>query len=182
MERIIGQPSTRHYNEAMEDIDEDDGRESNVDVELETILEIIRNHDVELGRILGRQWTRDDHSRTMDRRLTPSLEEAVNLEIAHLGATGAVADQLAQFGMLKLVCMVHNERKEPTKDYVLCLFEKRHYSVSDGIDKEDCGEECCICLQHLNKGLVAVLHCRHKFHGLRRGKNFCPLCRARAIM
>ncbi|XP_047965256.1 E3 ubiquitin-protein ligase RNF13-like [Salvia hispanica] len=48
-------------------------------------------------------------------------------------------------------------------------------------------DDCCICLECLHRGLVATLHCRHEFHGccigrwLNRGKNFCPLCKARAF-
>ncbi|XP_047965134.1 E3 ubiquitin-protein ligase RNF165-like [Salvia hispanica] len=178
-QRILGQP----------DIDEDNGEESNVVDELDMIMNVINRKLVpELGRILGRQWTKNDHLRTMKRGTR--VADAVNLEIAHLGATGAVAEELAQvlpdyIRMLRHAWRVFNERhSEPLNDYVLSLFEKRRYTD----DKDDGEEECCICLEHLRRGLVATLSCGHEFHGfcvgrwLCCGKNFCPLCKARAIV
>ncbi|KAG6385605.1 hypothetical protein SASPL_154441 [Salvia splendens] len=176
MERILGQP----------DIDEDDGEESNVFDELDMIMNVINRKLVpELGRILGRQWTKNDHLRMMKRS---RVAEAVNREIAHLGATGAVAGELEQvlpdyIGMLRLAWEVFNERhSEPPNDYVLSLFEThRHMNEKDE-------EECCICVEHLRKGLVVTLRCGHEFHGfcvgrwLCCGKNFCPLCKAKAIL
>ncbi|KAL1566199.1 RING-type E3 ubiquitin transferase [Salvia divinorum] len=74
-------------------------------------------------------------------------------------------------------------------DEALSRFETCRYnddgdSVEDGEETED---DCCICLERLRRGVVATLRCRHEFHGgcigrwLRRGQNFCPLCKARAM-
>ncbi|XP_042041463.1 E3 ubiquitin-protein ligase RNF38-like [Salvia splendens] len=65
---------------------------------------------------------------------------------------------------------------------LMSQFETRHYSNADVVDDGQL-DDCCICLERLHRGLVATLHCRHEFHRgcigrwLRRGHNFCPLCR-----
>ncbi|XP_047965259.1 receptor homology region, transmembrane domain- and RING domain-containing protein 6-like [Salvia hispanica] len=72
-------------------------------------------------------------------------------------------------------------------DDILSLFETRQYNNTDDVEDGDETDNCCICLERLHRGLVATLHCRHEFHGgcigrwLRGGRNFCPLCKARAI-
>ncbi|XP_042042674.1 probable E3 ubiquitin-protein ligase ATL44 [Salvia splendens] len=145
--------------------------QSNIYDELDTIMEeTILGHVIELERILERPWTNADFTRTLT-ALTQlatdaaSVEEVVNREVAHLGATGAAADQLA--GLLP--------------DYLGMLM--RAWLVAEGLPGDD-GEtdECCVCLERLHCGLVATLDCGHEFHGdcigrwLLRGQDSCPIC------
>ncbi|KAL1567831.1 RING-type E3 ubiquitin transferase [Salvia divinorum] len=166
---------------------------------LDTILEeTILNYVIELERILERPWTGDDFTRTVMRMTkvatdATSVEEALNLELAHLGATGAVAEQLADllpdyFEMLMrswLTTEGLSGDEDSGADDVLSQFKTRRYKGAvEGIDEDD-GETdiCSICLEHLRRGLVATLHCDHEFHGgcigrwLHRGQNVCPLCK-----
>ncbi|XP_041998257.1 E3 ubiquitin-protein ligase RNF167-like [Salvia splendens] len=75
--------------------------------------------------------------------------------------------------------------EDSSDNEVLSQFETHRYN-STGDDGEE-ADICCVCLEQLHCGLVATLHCRHEFHGecierwLRRGQNFCPICKARAL-
>ncbi|KAL1566195.1 receptory region, transmembrane domain- and RING domain-containing protein 6-like [Salvia divinorum] len=168
--------------------------------------ENVQGHEVEPVRILRRTWMVDDYVRAaigLPRLPTAasSVVEAVILEAARLGAAVPLADQLARvlpgdFGLLVRAWLsVRLGHSPPTAlprnedgggDDVLSQFKTRHYNSGD-IDGEEETEDCCICLERLHRGLVATLQCRHEFHGgcigrwLRRGQNFCPLCKARAI-
>ncbi|KAL1566198.1 RING-type E3 ubiquitin transferase [Salvia divinorum] len=146
--------------------------------------ESVQGHEVEPVRILRRTWMVDDYVRAaigLPRLPTAasSVVEAVILEAARLGATVPLADQLARV-------LPGDFETKTAAEMTSSQFKTRHYNSGD-IDGGEETEDCCICLERLHRGLVATLHCRHEYHGgcigrwLRRGQNFCPLCKARAI-
>ncbi|KAL1566196.1 RING-type E3 ubiquitin transferase [Salvia divinorum] len=209
LEELMWQPWNDDYlatAEFEEDVDDDDdgggGEESvelNVYDDLEMIIdETMGDHVAELLGILGRRWIYDDYPTKvigLAHQLAScalSLEEAVNLVVAHLGAAGAEADQLsdAVAGYFRLLMRewvdADDEEGGGGGDEALSQFEMRDYN-DDDVEEGEETDDCCICLERLRRGVVATLRCRHEFHGgcierwLRRGQNFCPLCKARAM-
>ncbi|XP_042010618.1 probable E3 ubiquitin-protein ligase RHG1A [Salvia splendens] len=75
--------------------------------------------------------------------------------------------------------------RHPSQGDVLSGFKTRR--CCDDTDQHE-EEVCCICLDKLYRGSVTTLDCSHEFHPdcIRRwlvdGQNFCPLCKAPAIM
>lgn len=172
----------------------DESIQSNIYDELDSIIEeTILGHVTELERTLGRPWTNVDFTRTLTALTdlatdSSSVEEVVNREVAHLGATGDAAEQLAgllpdYLGMLMRAWLA---AEGLPGDDVLCQLKTR--CCNGGDDGETDDDECCVCLERLRCGLVATLDCGHEFHRdcigrwLLRGRHSCPICNADVLL